>query len=121
MRIRVVFGADESATQYVHYAGAETRLDGIRIWQDGDPYDLGSLPGQLYAGIEDLHGTAYHEWTLNALNSPTGVVSGAIPSTSGISWTGPSLMRLFASGDPRTFYGDAILVDVRDPGSNFVP
>lgn len=119
-RVEIQWHHDTGAIREVHIRGAATPFYADALLH-GDKYDLTSLPGQLYAALERLGNTGnFHTWTAHALNDPTGTISGTIPHT-GISWTGASLLYLYASGSPRTFLGDAQLIDVRGASSDLVP
>jgi len=120
-RIELIWDRDTGAVCDVHVRGTATPfLTDARL--NGDPYDLDNEAAALYGFLERLGNVtgSSHAFAVSKLNSPSGAISGTIPYT-GIGWTGPSLLHIFATGSPRRFYGDARLIDVRGASSDLVP
>lgn len=93
----------------------------LRLRRDGSPVDLTGLT--LRAGIESNKstGTSSSSWRKFAVtgHGTHGTLSGTIPAT-GIAFTGPSTMRVWVSGAPRSFIGPPVVVMARTLSPNWI-
>lgn len=105
-----------------HIRGTRTPFR-VRLLLDGSSLNLTGYT--VRAGLQKQGSTAassaaFKSFLVSLLQPATGVLSGAIPSTA-IGWTGPTEMRFWNTGSPRTFLGPPMQVRVRSLGTNWVP
>lgn len=105
-----------------HIKGTRTPFR-VRLLLDGSSLNLTGMTvraGMQKQGSTAASSAAFKSFLVTLLQPLTGVLSGAIPSTA-INWTGPTEMRLWNTGTPRTLLGPPLQVRVRALSSNWVP
>jgi hypothetical protein len=105
-----------------HYRRSKTAFFMRVVAADGNPRDL--TPLTLVGGIESSKGTASNTTCFKRFpvtgHGTHGTISGTLPQT-GIAFTGPAVVRVWASGSPREILGGPRPVVVRDLSANWLP